>query len=236
MISYDRPSASSASTSDRYSGSTLSSSSCTGTTTEIATPVRRLQRSVWRRADPVATNVGSPCRDSMRDATVGGIARRSCRPTSLSRMARRARRRGADVERLNDRLASSTRSTTTTSARRSRSGSSRVAGWRSSGRSWATCDGLDVAEVGSGGGHVLRMFPEARLTAIDVSDEYLAIAREEPRRVSRHGSSRARSTSSTLPPGEFDRVICTEVLEHVVDPERRARRDREAAAADRASP
>ena len=29
--------------------------------------------------------------------------------------------------------------------------------------------GLDVAEVGSGGGHVLRMFPDAHLTAIDVS-------------------------------------------------------------------
>ena len=38
--------------------------------------------------------------------------------------------------------------------------------------------GLDVAEVGSGGGHVLRMFPEARLTAIDVSDEYLALAQK----------------------------------------------------------
>src|SRR5262245_32513794 len=37
--------------------------------------------------------------------------------------------------------------------------------------------GLDVVEIGSGGGHVLRMFPEARLTAIDVSDAYLAIAR-----------------------------------------------------------
>ena len=28
-------------------------------------------------------------------------------------------------------------------------------------------EGLDIAEVGSGGGHVLRMFPRARLTAID---------------------------------------------------------------------
>ncbi|MEP7127192.1 MAG: class I SAM-dependent methyltransferase, partial [Byssovorax sp.] len=31
------------------------------------------------------------------------------------------------------------------------------------------CAGKELAEVGSGGGHVLRMFPEARLTAIDVS-------------------------------------------------------------------
>ena len=28
--------------------------------------------------------------------------------------------------------------------------------------------GLDIAEIGSGGGHVLRMFPDARLTAVDV--------------------------------------------------------------------
>ena len=27
-------------------------------------------------------------------------------------------------------------------------------------------EGLDIAEVGSGGGHVLRMFPRARLTAM----------------------------------------------------------------------
>src|SRR5262245_26599248 len=37
--------------------------------------------------------------------------------------------------------------------------------------------GKDLVEVGSGGGHVLRMFPEARLTAIDVSDIYLDTAR-----------------------------------------------------------
>src|SRR5919106_274951 len=38
-------------------------------------------------------------------------------------------------------------------------------------------DGLDVLEVGSGGGHVLQMFPTARLTALDVSDVYLENAR-----------------------------------------------------------
>ncbi|HEY7178217.1 MAG TPA: methyltransferase domain-containing protein [Gaiella sp.] len=78
--------------------------------------------------------------------------------------------------------------------------------------------GLDVAEVGSGGGHVLRMFPEARLTAIDVSDRYLAIAR-----VNLAGYDvrflKGEVDKLDLPAQGFHRVICTEVLEHVVDPE-----------------
>lgn len=79
-------------------------------------------------------------------------------------------------------------------------------------------DGLEVAEVGSGGGHVLRMFPGARLTAIDVSDVYLDIAKKnlagyDVRFV------KGEVDKMSLPPASFDRIICTEVLEHVVDPD-----------------
>jgi 2-polyprenyl-3-methyl-5-hydroxy-6-metoxy-1,4-benzoquinol methylase len=79
-------------------------------------------------------------------------------------------------------------------------------------------DGLEVAEVGSGGGHVLQMFPRARLTAIDVSSEYLAIAKKnlegyDVRFV------KGEVDKMDLPDASFDRVICTEVLEHVVDPD-----------------
>ena len=79
-------------------------------------------------------------------------------------------------------------------------------------------DSLDVAEVGSGGGHVLRMFPRSRLTAVDVSDVYLEIAREnlagyDVRFV------KGEVESLGLPDSSFDRVICSEVLEHVVDPD-----------------
>lgn len=79
-------------------------------------------------------------------------------------------------------------------------------------------DGLDVAEVGSGGGHVLRMFPGARLTAFDVSSVYLDLARKN---LSGYDVRFVKGEVDKLaiPPGSFDRVICTEVLEHVVDPD-----------------
>jgi 2-polyprenyl-3-methyl-5-hydroxy-6-metoxy-1,4-benzoquinol methylase len=79
-------------------------------------------------------------------------------------------------------------------------------------------DGLEVAEVGSGGGHVLRQFPTARLTAIDVSDEYLAIARKN---LAGYDVDflKGEVDKMDLPDASFDRVICTEVLEHVVDPD-----------------
>jgi 2-polyprenyl-3-methyl-5-hydroxy-6-metoxy-1,4-benzoquinol methylase len=78
--------------------------------------------------------------------------------------------------------------------------------------------GLDLAEIGSGGGHVLRMFPKARITAIDVSDVFLDTARKnlagyDARFV------KGEVDKLDLPAESFDRVICTEVLEHTVDPE-----------------
>ena len=78
--------------------------------------------------------------------------------------------------------------------------------------------GLEVAEIGSGAGHVLCMFPEARLTAIDVSGVFLEQARERLRGYDArflHGEVEDLG----LPDASFDRIICTEVLEHVVDPE-----------------
>jgi ubiquinone/menaquinone biosynthesis C-methylase UbiE len=79
-------------------------------------------------------------------------------------------------------------------------------------------DGLEVAEIGSGGGHVLRMFPSARLTAIDVSDVYLENARRNlPGYDVRFVKGEVDKLE--LPAAAFDRVVCSEVLEHVVDPD-----------------
>lgn len=78
--------------------------------------------------------------------------------------------------------------------------------------------GLDLAEVGSGGGHVLRMFPRAKLTAIDVSDVYLDTAR---RNLAGYDVRYVRGEIDKLelPARSFDRVLCTEVLEHTLDPD-----------------
>jgi 2-polyprenyl-3-methyl-5-hydroxy-6-metoxy-1,4-benzoquinol methylase len=78
--------------------------------------------------------------------------------------------------------------------------------------------GLQVLEVGAGGGHVLRMFRSAHLTAIDVSDVFLEVARRnlagcDVRFI------KGEVDKLHLPAASFDRVICTEVLEHTIDPE-----------------
>jgi 2-polyprenyl-3-methyl-5-hydroxy-6-metoxy-1,4-benzoquinol methylase len=78
--------------------------------------------------------------------------------------------------------------------------------------------GLRIIEVGSGGGQVLRMFADAKLTALDVSDVYLDTAR---RNLAGYDVEfiKGQVEQLALPPGTFDRVICTEVLEHTTNPD-----------------
>jgi len=78
--------------------------------------------------------------------------------------------------------------------------------------------GLDLAEIGSGGGHVLRMFRGARLTAIDVSSVFLDTARKN---LAGYDARfiKGEVDKLDLPSASFDRIICTEVLEHTQDPE-----------------
>jgi SAM-dependent methyltransferase len=78
--------------------------------------------------------------------------------------------------------------------------------------------GERILEVGCGGGHVLRLFPGCELTGVDVSGEMLAKAR---RNLAGYKVRLLKGELSELdlPSGGFDAVICTEVLEHAVDPE-----------------
>ena len=78
--------------------------------------------------------------------------------------------------------------------------------------------GLDLCEIGSGGGHVLRLFPDARLTAIDVSTVFLDTAR---RNLAGYDVRfvKGEVDKLDLPAASFDRIVCTEVLEHTRDPE-----------------
>jgi 2-polyprenyl-3-methyl-5-hydroxy-6-metoxy-1,4-benzoquinol methylase len=75
-----------------------------------------------------------------------------------------------------------------------------------------------ILEVGCGGGHVLGLFPDSELTGVDVSGVMLEKAKRN-----------LAGRRATLLKGElsehqfadqsFDAIICTEVLEHVVEPE-----------------
>jgi SAM-dependent methyltransferase len=77
--------------------------------------------------------------------------------------------------------------------------------------------GLRILEVGSGGGHVLKMFRDAKLTAVDVSDVFLDTARKN---LAGYDVQfiKGQLEALDLPAHGFDRIICTEVLEHTVNP------------------
>lgn len=74
-----------------------------------------------------------------------------------------------------------------------------------------------ILEVGCGGGHVLRLFPHQQLTGVDVSQRMLDKAR---RNLQGYDVRLVQGELSQccLPRADFGRIVCTEVLEHTVDP------------------
>lgn len=77
--------------------------------------------------------------------------------------------------------------------------------------------GERLLEVGCGGGHVLARFRRGRLTGVDVSGEMLAKAKA---RLAGYEVEllKGELADLALPEHGFDVVVCSEVLEHVVDP------------------
>lgn len=76
-----------------------------------------------------------------------------------------------------------------------------------------------ILEVGCGGGHVLQLFPQSQLTGLDVSGCMLEKARKNLQGY-QVKLLKGEIHNLGLPDNTFDKIVCTEVLEHVESPEK----------------
>ena len=84
-------------------------------------------------------------------------------------------------------------------------------------KSLAPTESDSLLEVGCAAGYVLRELPEPKITAVDVSAVMLNKAKRNLRGY-RATFLRGELKDFDLAPASFDKIICSEMLEHTVDP------------------
>ncbi len=75
----------------------------------------------------------------------------------------------------------------------------------------------EVLEVGCGIGNILEKIPEGKLTGIDISD--VQTKRAKQRLGGKAEIIKAPAEKLPFPDMYFDRIICTEVFEHTLEPQ-----------------
>jgi ubiquinone/menaquinone biosynthesis C-methylase UbiE len=77
-------------------------------------------------------------------------------------------------------------------------------------------DNDKVLEVGCGAGHILERVPNGRLFGIDISE--IQIKRAKEKLGSRVELTKAPGEKIPYDNAYFDKILCSEVIEHVLDP------------------
>jgi len=75
-----------------------------------------------------------------------------------------------------------------------------------------------VLDLGCGPGHLLERLRGASIIGVDLSDTLLEMARQRVRHRPEVQVVKADAEHLPYPDNHFDRIVCSEVLEHVVDP------------------
>lgn len=75
-----------------------------------------------------------------------------------------------------------------------------------------------ILEIGCGAGHILEKINDGILTGIDISQTQ--IDRAKKRLGNKAELIKAKGEDMPFPANFFDRIICTEVFEHVLEPEK----------------
>lgn len=78
----------------------------------------------------------------------------------------------------------------------------------------------DTLDLGCGAGNLLEYLEGGRLVGADLSDTMLAQARKRLGKRPEVELVKASAEALPFPDGIFGRVVCSEVLEHVLDPEK----------------
>jgi len=81
-----------------------------------------------------------------------------------------------------------------------------------------------ICEIGCGEGEILKLvhkvFPDAEIHAVDISQEIIEKAKVNCKGISINFSVQNAENLRCFPDAFFDLVICTEVLEHLSDPQK----------------